>query len=255
MSSGELILYRTGDGLAKIHLRAEGDTVWLTQAEIAKLFETTPQAITQHIRAIYAEGELDPEATCNDYLQVRQEGQRQVKRRLKSYSLPIILAVGYRVRSPRGTQFRQWATAHLNEYLVKGFVMDDERLKEPRGWDYFDELLARIRDIRASEKRFYQEVRDLFALSSDYRAGDQDAQLFFAEVQNKLLYAVTQQTAAEIVAGRANPDEPNMALTSWKGTRVRKQDVTIQKQLNWEVYKQQVEHTFKLKLNKYAKAA
>jgi hypothetical protein len=229
MSSGELILYRTEDGRTEIHLRAECDTVWLTQAEIAKLFDTTPQAITQHIRAIYAEGELDPEATCNDYLQVRQEGQRQVKRKLKSYSLPLILAVGYRVRSPRGTQFRQWATSHLNEYLVKGFVMDDERLKEPRGWDYFDELLARIRDIRASEKRFYQKVRDLFALSSDYRTEDRDAQLFFAEVQNKLLYAVTQQTAAEIIAGRANPDEPNMALTSWKGIRVRKQDVTIAK--------------------------
>ena len=137
--------------------------------------------------------------------------------------------MGYRVHSPRGTQFRQWATAHLEEYLVKGFVMDDKRLKQPGGWDYFDELLARIRDIRASEKRFYQKVRDLFALSSDYRPDDRDAQLFFAEVQNKLLYAVTGYTAAEIVVNRADPDSSNMALTSWEGARVRKQDVTIAK--------------------------
>ena len=229
MSSGELILYRTDDDRAEIHLRVEGDTVWLTQGEMAHLFDTTPQAITQHIRAIYDEGELTPEATCKESLQVREEGKRRVQRRLKTYSLPLILAVGYRVRSPRGTQFRQWATAHLEEYLVKGFVMDDERLKEPGGWDYFDELLARIRDIRASEKRFYQKVRDLFALSSDYRPDDSDAQLFFAEVQNKLLYAVTGLTAAEIVVNRADPDSPNMALTSWKGARVRKQDVTIAK--------------------------
>ena len=229
MSAGELILYRSEDGRAEIQLRAEGDTVWLTQAEIAELFDTTPQAITQHIRAIYEEGELSPEATCKDSLQVRQEGQRQVRRRLKAYSLPMILAVGYRVRSPRGTQFRQWATAHLEEYLVKGFVMDDQRLKEPGGWDYFDELLARIRDIRASEKRFYQKVRDLFALSSDYRSEDRDAQTFFAEVQNKLLYAVTGHTAAEIVVQRADADSPNMALTTWKGARVRKHDVTIAK--------------------------
>jgi len=229
MSAGELILYRSEDGRAEIQLRAEGDTVWLTQAEMAELFDTTPQAITQHIRAIYGEGELSAEATCKDFLQVRQEGQRQVRRRLKAYSLPMILAVGYRVRSPRGTQFRQWATAHLEEYLVKGFVMDDERLKEPGGWDYFDELLARIREIRASEKRFYQKVRDLFALSSDYRPDDRDAQTFFAEVQNKLLYAVTGHTAAEIVVKRADADSANMALTSWKGARVRKQDVTIAK--------------------------
>ena len=229
MDASELILYQTEDGRTAIHLRAEGDTVWLTQAEIAELFTTSPQAITQHIRTIYADRELDPEATCKEFLQVRQEGVRQVRRRLKSYSLPMILAIGYRVRSPRGTQFRQWATANLSEYLVKGFVMDDERLKEPGGWDYFDELLARIRDIRASEKRFYQKVRDLFTLSSDYRADDRNAQLFFAEVQNKLLYAVTEQTAAEIIVTRADAGEPNMALTTWKGARVRKQDVTVAK--------------------------
>jgi len=141
----------------------------------------------------------------------------------------MILAIGYRVRSPRGTQFRQWATGHLSEYLVKGFVMDDERLKNPGGWDYFDELLARIREIRASEKRFYQKVRDLFALSADYKADDKNAQLFFAEVQNKLLYAVARQTAAEIVVSRADPGSPNMALTTWSGSRVRKHDVIVAK--------------------------
>jgi hypothetical protein len=229
VTEGELILYRSEDGRAEVQLRVDGDTAWLTQAEMAELFDTTPQAITQHIRAIYAEGELNAEATCKKSLQVRKEGQRQVRRRLAAYSLPMILAVGYRVRSPRGTQFRQWATAHLEEYLRKGFVMDDERLKEPGGWDYFDELLARIRDIRASEKRFYQKVKDLFQLSSDYRPDDGETQLFFAEVQNKLLYAVTGHTAAEVVVQRADAGSPNMALTSWKGARVRKQDVTIAK--------------------------
>lgn len=225
----ELILYRTEDGQAEVRLRAEDGSVWLTQAEIAELFATTPQNITLHIKAIIAEGELPLEATCKDYLQVRQEAGREVKRTLKHYNLDMILAIGYRVRSPRGTQFRQWATAHLREYLIKGFVMDDERLKNPGGWDYFDELLARIREIRASEMRFYQKVRDLFALSSDYRAEDTAAQQFFAEVQNKLLYAVTEKTAAEIVVSRADPDSPNMALTTWSGSRVRKHDVTVAK--------------------------
>ena len=229
MSAGELILYRSEDGRAEIQLRAEGDTVWLTQAEMADLFDTSVPNINTHIRNILKEEELDEGATIKDDLIVRDEGGRQVRRTVKFYSLPMILAVGYRVQSPRGTQFRQWATAHLEEYLLKGFVMDDQRLKEPGGWDYFDELLARIRDIRASEKRFYQKVKDLFALSSDYRPDDRDAQTFFAEVQNKLLYAVTGHTAAEIVVQRADADSPNMALTSWKGARVRKQDVTIAK--------------------------
>ena len=229
MSAGELILYRSEDGRAEIQLRAEGDTVWLTQAEMADLFDTSVPNINIHIRNILKEEELDEGATIKDDLIVRDEGGRQVRRTVKFYSLPMILAVGYRVQSPRGTQFRQWATAHLEEYLLRGFVMDDARLKEPGGWDYFDELLARIRDIRASEKRFYQKVRDLFALSSDYRPDDRDAQTFFAEVQNKLLYAVTGHTAAEIVVQRADADSPNMALTSWKGARVRKQDVTIAK--------------------------
>ncbi|MBF5058386.1 hypothetical protein Y5W_03680 [Alcanivorax sp. 521-1] len=226
MSAGELILYRSDDGRAEIQLRAEGDTVWLTQMEMAELFDTSKQNVSLHIRNILNEKELSEGSVVKESLTTAADGKSY---RVKWYSLPMILAVGYRVRSPRGTQFRQWATAHLEEYLVKGFVMDDQRLKEPGGWDYFDELLERIRDIRASEKRFYQKVRDLFALSSDYRADDRDAQRFFAEVQNKLLYAVSGHTAAEIVVHRADPGEPNMALTSWKGARVRKQDVAIAK--------------------------
>lgn len=226
MSQGELILYRSDDGQAEIQLRVQGDSVWLTQAEMADLFDTSKQNISLHVRNILKEKELSESAVVKENLTTAADGKNY---RVKWYSLPMILAVGYRVRSPRGTQFRQWATAHLEEYLIKGFVMDDERLKEPGGWDYFDELLARIRDIRASEKRFYQKVRDLFRLSSDYRPDDRDTQIFFAEVQNKLLYAVTGHTAAEIVVERADADAPNMALTSWKGARVRKQDVTIAK--------------------------
>lgn len=225
----ELILYTTEDGQASIKLRAEEGTVWLSQAELAELFQTTPQNITQHMKAIYGEGELQPEATCKQNLQVRQEGQRQVRRPILSYSLPMILAVGYRVRSPRGTQFRQWATRHLAEFLVKGFVMDDARLKDPAGWDYFDELLARIRDIRASEKRFYQKVRDIYATAVDYDKSSEAAHLFFKKVQNKMLWAVTGQTAAELIAGRADPAKPNMGLTTWAGERVRQKDVTIAK--------------------------
>lgn len=227
--AGELILYTTEDGAASVRLRAEGGSVWITQAEMAALFQTTPQNITLHVKAIYAEGELQPEATCKEHLQVRQEGGRQVRRALKHYNLDMILAVGYRVRSLRGTQFRQWATTHLREYLVKGFVMDDERLKEPGGWDYFDELLERIRDIRASEKRFYQKVRDIYATAVDYDPKSEAAQLFFKKVQNKMLWAVTGYTAAELISDRANPALPNMGLTSFKGSRVRQGDVTVAK--------------------------
>lgn len=227
--AGELILYTTEDGAASVRLRAEGGSVWITQAEMAALFQTTPQNITLHVKAIYAEGELQPEATCKEHLQVRQEGGRQVRRALKHYNLDMILAVGYRVRSLRGTQFRQWATTHLREYLVKGFVMDDERLKEPGGWDYFDELLERIRDIRASEKRFYQKVRDIYATAVDYDPKSEAARLFFKKVQNKMLWAVTGHTAAELISDRANPALPNMGLTSFKGSRVRQGDVTVAK--------------------------
>jgi len=224
--SAEVILYRTDDGKALVQLRAMDGTVWLSQIEIAELFATTKQNVSLHAKNILEEGELPSEAVVKESLTTASDGKNY---KVKLYRLEMILAIGYRVRSPRGTQFRQWATGHLAEYLVKGFVMDDERLKNPGGWDYFDELLARIREIRASEKRFYQKVRDLFALSADYRADDKNAQIFFAEVQNKLLYAVAQQTAAEIVVSRADPGSPNMALTTWSGSRVRKHDVIVAK--------------------------
>lgn len=222
----ELILYQTDDGKAQVKLRAEDGSAWLSQAEIAELFATTVPNANIHIRNILKEGELQADSVIKESLITAADGKRY---RTKLYRLEMILAVGYRVKGVRGTQFRQWATTYLAEYLVKGFVMDDERLKNPGGWDYFDELLARIREIRASEKRFYQKVRDLFSLSADYRAGDQDAHQFFAEVQNKLLYAVTQKTAAEIIIDRAKADSPNMGLLTWSGNRVRKQDVSVAK--------------------------
>lgn len=229
MTEGELILYTAEDGSAAIQLLAEGGTVWLSQLEIAELFQTSVPNINIHIKNVLDEGELHAEATIKEDLIVRQEGGRQVRRPVKFYNLDMILAVGYRVRSPRGTQFRQWATTHLREYLVKGFVMDDARLKEPGGWDYFDELLARIRDIRASEKRFYQKIRDIYTTATDYDSKSEAAQLFFKKVQNKMLWAVTGRTAPELIAGRADPAQPNMGLTTWQGGRVRKQDVTVAK--------------------------
>jgi hypothetical protein len=225
MSEGELILYSTEDGLSRIELRAADGTAWLTQAQMADLFQTTPQAITQLIAAIYKDNEAQEEATCKEVLQVRREGTRDVSRNLKYYNLDIILAVGYRVRSLRGTQFRRWATTVLREYLVKGFAMDDARLKQADQWDYFDEWLARIRDIRASEKRFYHKVRDLYATAIDYDKTSEQAQAFFKKVQNRMLWAVTGQTAAELIESRSNPASPNMGLTSWKGALVRKGDI------------------------------
>lgn len=229
MASDELILYHSVDGQTELQLRAEDGSAWLTQLEMAELFATTKQNISLHINNILEEGELPEMATVKESLTVQTEGSREVKRKTWLYNLHMILAVGYRVRSPRGTEFRQWATRHLAEYLQKGFIMDDERLKNPGGWDYFDELLERIREIRASEKRFYQKVRDLFALSEDYTDDPQAANVFFAEVQNKLLYAVTHHTAAELVVKRADSESPNMALMSWSGSRVRRQDVTVAK--------------------------
>ncbi len=225
----DLILYSSEDGQTRLHLRVEGQSVWLSQLEIAELFQTTKQNVSLHAKNIFEDGELSAEATVKESLTVQVEGQRQVKRKLTHYNLDLILAIGYRVRSPRGVQFRQWASTHLKEFLLKGFVLDDQRLKNPGGWDHFDELLARIREIRASEKRFYQKVRELFALSADYRIREQETALFFAEVQNKLLYATTGFTAAELVVKRADPNQPNMALNTWSGSRVRKQDVIIAK--------------------------
>jgi hypothetical protein len=222
----ELIIYQGDDGKSQVQFRALEGSLWLTQLQLAELYGVTVANINIHLRKIVQEAELAAEAVIKRDLIPAADGKRYPT---KLYRLDMVLAVGYRVRSVRGTQFRQWATAHLTEYLVKGFVMDDERLKNPGGWDYFDELLARIREIRVSEKRFYQKVRDLFALSSDYQANEQNAQLFFAEVQNKLLYAVTQHTAAEIIRERADAKVPNMGLTSWEGSRVRKADVIVAK--------------------------
>jgi hypothetical protein len=231
-SQSSIILYQTEDGQTRIQCRFENETIWLTQALIAELFDVTPQNVTLHLKAIYEEGELVETATCKDYLQVRSEGGRNVTRTLHHYSLPAIIAVGYRVCSHRGTQFRQWATACLSEYMLKGFVMDDERLKNPPGPDvpdYFDELLERIRDIRASEKRVYLRVRDILALAADYQPTLPQTHEAFQTIQNKLHFAATGKTAPELIADRADSAKPNMGLTTWKNGIVRKGDVTIAK--------------------------
>ncbi len=230
-TSSEIVFYQGEDGRSRIQVRLDGGTVWLTQVFLAELFQTTKQNVSLHIKNIFAEGELDPSATVKQYLTVQTEGNRQVQRAIDHYNLDVILAVGYRVRSRRGTQFRRWATDRLREYVVKGFVLDDERLKEGRtlGTDYFDELLERIREIRASEKRFYQKIRDLYALSVDYDPGTAETMEFFQVVQNKLHWAITGSTAAEIIAERVDAEKPNMGLTTWKGVKVRRADVTVAK--------------------------
>ena len=234
VQSGEILVYQTEDGRTRVECRFAEETIWMSQGLIADLFQTTPQNITLHLKSIYADGELDPSRTCKDYLQVRPEGTRQVQRVVKYYSLDAILAVGYRVRSPRGVQFRRWATERLREYLVKGFTMDDERLRNPpvdgSGIpDYFDELLARIRDIRASERRMYLRVREIFALAADCDATRKDTVAFFKIIQNKLHFAATGKTASELIAGRADHTSPNMGLLTWKGGSVRRADVTVAK--------------------------
>lgn len=225
MSDGEIILYSTEDGQAEIQLRAVDGTVWLTQAQLSDLFDTSKQNISLHLNNIISDGELALESVVKESLIPAADGKVY---RTNTYSLDAILAVGYRVRSPRGVQFRRWATTTLKEYLVKGFVMNDERLKDP-AWDYFDELLERIRDIRASEARFYQKVRDILALSEDYDPKSPTVNTFYATIQNKMLYAVTSHTAGELIRARANADQPNMGLTTWKnadkGRPLRKSDV------------------------------
>ncbi len=226
----DLTLYTTDDGRSQIKLRAEQQTVWLTQLEIAELFDATKQNISLHLKNIFEEEELHPSATVKESLTIQTEGSREVQRPVTLYNLDAILAVGYRVRSPRGVQFRRWASVILKEFLTKGFVMDDERLKNPDGRpDFFDEMLERIRAIRASEKRFYQKVRDLFALSSDYDKTDSATQQFFATVQNLLIFAVTRKTAAELITARANPDDPHFGLLAWKGDKVRNTDIIVAK--------------------------
>lgn len=230
--AGQIVIYH--DGATRLQVRLDGLTVWLTQRLMAELYQTTPQNITLHIKGIYEDGELDAGATCKELLQVQDEGGRRVQRSLKHYSLDMILAVGYRVSSERGTAFRTWATAQLRDLLVKGFVLDDERLKEGRtlGADYFDELLERIRDIRASERLFYQKITDIYATSIDYDPVSNISNEFFATVQNKLHWAIHGHTAAEIVAQRADAAQPQMGLTTWKNAphgSIRKADVTVAK--------------------------
>lgn len=227
MEQNNIIIYATEDGKAKVVLYAKDGNIWMNQSQIAELFDTSVANISIHISKILKDNELDENSVIKNYLITAADGKNY---NVTFYSLDMILAIGFRVRSKRGTQFRIWANRNLKEYMVKGFVMDDERLKNPDGRpDYFDELLERIRDIRASEKRFYQKIRDLLALSSDYDKTDKATQMFFAETQNKLLYAVTHKTAAEIIVSRADASQPNMALTSWKGSIVRKQDIYVAK--------------------------
>ena len=232
-SGGEILLYQTEDGGTRLDCRFDDGSIWLTQAQIAELFQTTPQNITLHLKAVYEEGELLAEATCKEYLQVRQEGLREVSRQLLHYRLEAILAVGFRVRSQRGTQFRQWAISRLEEYLRKGFTMDDERLKNPPGPgvpDYFDELLERIRDIRSSERRFYQKVLDIYATSIDYTPDAELSEEFFATVQNKMHWATHGRTAAEIIHERADGTKPLMGMkTTRPGGIIKREDAAIAK--------------------------
>jgi len=232
--SGEVLLYPLEDGRTRVECRFAEESLWLPQALIAELFHRDVRTINEHLKNIYREGELAPEATIRKFRIVRREGTRQVSRQIEHYNLDAILAVGYRVRSPRGTQFRQWATERLREYLVKGFTMDDQRLKQPPAVDfgipdYFDELLERIRDIRASEARMYLRVREIFALAADYESATDETATFFKIMQNKLHFAATGLTAAELITQRADHGQPNMGLTSWKGNRVVKADVRIAK--------------------------
>lgn len=231
MNAGRILIYQNEKGDTKVDVYFTEDTIWMTQRTMAELYQTTTQNITLHIKNVYKDGELEEEATCKDYLQVQNEGGRDVQRARKFYNLDMILAVGYRVRSNVGMHFRRWASNILTEYMKKGFVLNDERLRNPKefGADYFDELLERIRDIRASEKRVYQKVKEIFALSVDYDGKSEAAQLFFKSVQNKLEYAATGYTAPEIIAARADASKDNMGLTAFKGVKVRKSDVIVAK--------------------------
>lgn len=228
---GNILIYQNEKGDTKVDVYFSGESVWMTQKSIAELYQTSSQNITLHIKNIYKDRELQEEATCKNYLQVQKEGNRQVQREVKIYNLQMILAIGYRVRNNIGIHFRNWASSILEEYMRKGFAMNDERLKNPKkfGEDYFDELLERIQDIRASEKRVYLKIRDIFATSIDYDSKSEQAEIFFKTVQNKLHYSVHGHTAAELIIERADASKDNMGLTSFKGAKVRKADVTIAK--------------------------
>lgn len=230
-NNGSLMIYQNEKGDTKVDVLFQDGNIWMTQASISELYQTKPQNITQHIKHIYEDGELDENRTCKEYLQVQTEGKRQIKRHTKHYSFEMILAIGYRVRTHVGIHFRNWATSLIHEYTQKGFVLNDERLKNPKqfGEDYFDELLERIKDIRASEQRFYEKVKAIYATSIDYDKDDKQTKLFFKTVQNKMHYSVHSHTAAEIIDSRADATKDNMGLTSWKGAVVRKGDVDIAK--------------------------
>jgi len=230
-NKNDILIYQTEDGKTKIDVKIENETVWMTQKSIAELYQKDVRTINEHIINIYEENELEENRTIRKNRIVQNEGNRRVEREVNFYNLEMIIAVGYRVRSHRGTQFRRWATERLNEYLIKGFTMDDERLKEMKnlGEDYFDELLERIRDIRASEKRFYKKITDIYALSIDYESNSDQAKDFFATVQNKLHFAIHGNTAAELIHQRVDSEKDNMGLTNWKGSKVRKKDVVVAK--------------------------
>ena len=226
---GEILLYQTADGRTRLETRMMGETVWLTQKQMAELFQKDIRTISEHIRNVYEEGELAPEPTLRNFRIVQSEGKRQVERDVAHYNLDVVISVGYRVKSHRGVQFRIWATQRLREYLVKGFALDDERLKRAGGGNYFDELLARIRDIRSSEKMFWRKVLDIYATSIDYDPAEEASQCFFATVQNKMHWAAHGNTAAEIVHARADASRPNMGMTNWLGEKPRKDEAAIAK--------------------------
>ncbi|MBW1745232.1 MAG: virulence RhuM family protein, partial [Deltaproteobacteria bacterium] len=231
-NQSEIVLYTTADGTVKIDTIFQDETIWLTQKKMAELFDVQRPAITKHLKNIFENGELVEQVASSILEHTTQHGAMVGKTQTQSvkyYNLDAIIAVGYRVNSKRATQFRIWATNILKEYIIKGFAMDDERLKQADKWDYFDEWLERIRDIRASEKRFYQKIKDIYATAIDYDKTSEQAQVFFKKVQNKMLWATTGRTAAELIENRSNPDVPNMGLTSWRGAIVRKQDVAIAK--------------------------
>ena len=224
-----VLLYQTEDGKTRLEVQLQGETVWLTQKQMADLFQKDVRTISEHIRNVYEEGELAPESTLRNFRMVQSEGKRQVDRDVAHYNLDIIISVGYRVKSHRGTQFRIWATQRLREYVIKGFTLDDERLKRGGGGNYFDELLARIRDIRSAGKVFWRKVLDIYATSIDYAPAEEASQRFFATVQNKMHWATHGQTAAELIVGRVNAGKPNMGMTSWTGSRPRKEDAAVAK--------------------------
>jgi hypothetical protein len=226
----QFLIYQSEDGVTRIDVMLDAETLWLNQKQLTELFGKAKGTISEHIKHIFEDGELTPLATVRLFRTVQTEGEREVNREVEYYNLDMVLALGFRVRSPVGVRFRQWANDKLKEFIVKGFVLDDEKLKNPgKGHDYFDELTRRLQDIRTSERRFYQKITDIYATSVDYDAAHSLTQLFFATVQNKVHFAIHGQTAAELITARADSSQPNMGLTNWDGVRIRKMDVTIAK--------------------------